>query len=206
MSVAGLLTEVSRKRKALLILAALLLGAAPALPLWGMTLVSTQYPEGLRLVVYPARIAGDVNEINALNHYIGMTPISADFFTELRYLQPALFLLAGDPGDRRDISELQVVDPGRARQHGRARRRRPRPDAVPSLAVRAPARSPGGDHHRSVYATHGRAESDCPVRHLQLLQLGVLPARGGGAAGDARAPRRPATRADAVYPNLLAAA
>ena len=76
MSVAGLLTEVSRKRKALLILAALLLGAAPALPLWGMTLVSTQYPEGLRLVVYPARIAGDVNEINALNHYIGMTPIS----------------------------------------------------------------------------------------------------------------------------------
>lgn len=95
MSVAGLLTEVSRKRGALLILAALLLGAATVLPLWGMTLVSTQYPEGLRLVVYPARIVGDVNEINALNHYIGMTPISAGFFTELRYLRPVLLLLAG---------------------------------------------------------------------------------------------------------------
>lgn len=95
MSIAGLLTVVSRRRRGLLILAALLLCAATVLPLWGMTLVSTQYPEGLRLVVYPAGIVGDVNEINALNHYIGMTPITDDFFVELRFLRPALLLLAG---------------------------------------------------------------------------------------------------------------
>ena len=95
MTAAGLLAAISRRRSALLFLAALLLAAATVLPLWGMTLVSTQYPEGLRLVVYPTRIVGDVSEINALNHYIGMTPISDDFFTELRYLRPVLLLLAG---------------------------------------------------------------------------------------------------------------
>jgi hypothetical protein len=78
-----------------LLLAALLLMVASLLPLWGMVLVSTQYPEGLRMVVYPTRIVGDLAEINALNHYIGMTPITQDYFVELRYLRPALLMLAG---------------------------------------------------------------------------------------------------------------
>jgi hypothetical protein len=81
-------------RTPLLLVAALLLAAATMLPLWGMTLVSTQYPEGLRMVVYPTRIAGDLAEINALNHYIGMTPISDSFFVELRFLRPALLALS----------------------------------------------------------------------------------------------------------------
>ena len=74
----------------LLIAAALLVAAAIVLPLWGMTLVSTQYPEGLRMVVYANRIIGDINEINALNRFIGMHPITDDFFSELRWL-PLLF-------------------------------------------------------------------------------------------------------------------
>jgi hypothetical protein len=78
----------------MLLLAALLVAAATVLPVWGMVLVSTQYPEGLRMVVYPARIAGDLAEINALNHYIGMTPISDSFFVELQYLRPVLLGLA----------------------------------------------------------------------------------------------------------------
>ena len=95
MSVTRFLNAVGRRRTPLLLLAALLLAAATVLPLWGMTLVSTQYPEGLRMVVYPSRIVGDLDEINALNHYIGMTPISDDFFVELRFLRPALLLMAG---------------------------------------------------------------------------------------------------------------
>jgi hypothetical protein len=94
MSIAEFLHKVSRRRTPLLLLASLLLGAATLLPLWGMTLVSTQYPEGLRMVVYPSRIVGDLAEINALNHYIGMTPIADGFFVELRYLRPALLALA----------------------------------------------------------------------------------------------------------------
>jgi copper chaperone NosL len=96
MTFAALLAAVGRRRRGVLVLAAVLLGAATLLPLWGMTLVSTQYPEGLRLVVYPSGIVGDVSEINALNHYIGMTPITDEFFVELRYLRPALLLLAGE--------------------------------------------------------------------------------------------------------------
>lgn len=74
----------------LLVAAGLLVAAAIFLPLWGMTLVSTQYPEGLRMVVYPTRILGDITEINVLNHYIGMAEITNDYFVELQVL-PLLF-------------------------------------------------------------------------------------------------------------------
>lgn len=94
MSASRFLTAVGRRRTPLLLLAALLLALATLLPLWGMTLVSTQYPEGLRMVVYPNRITGDLGEINALNRYIGMTPISDGFFLELQYLRPALLAIA----------------------------------------------------------------------------------------------------------------
>lgn len=89
-----LLTRIERRRTPLLLAAAALLAVASLLPIWGMTLVSTQYPDGLRMVVYPTRIVGDLAEINALNHYIGMTPITQEFFLELRFLQPALLALA----------------------------------------------------------------------------------------------------------------
>ena len=85
---------ILRWRTAILLTAAGLMAAAIILPLWGMTLVSTQYPEGLRMVVYPGRIVGDLAEINALNRYIGMTPISADFFVELRLLPIAFGAVA----------------------------------------------------------------------------------------------------------------
>ncbi|HWA15723.1 MAG TPA: hypothetical protein VG817_04775 [Gemmatimonadales bacterium] len=89
-----MLDLVYKHRRSILVLSALLVAAAIVLPLWGMTLVSTQYPEGLRMVVYPTTIRGDIREINALNHYIGMTPISDDFFTELRLLPIAFGLTA----------------------------------------------------------------------------------------------------------------
>jgi copper chaperone NosL len=79
-----------RVRAGLLVAAAALVGASIFLPLWGMTLVSVQYPEGLRMVVYPNHISGDVTELNLLNHYIGMAEISNDYFAELRII-PVLF-------------------------------------------------------------------------------------------------------------------
>jgi copper chaperone NosL len=77
-------------RAGLLVTAAVLVAASIFLPLWGMTLVSVQYPEGLRMVVYPTKIVGDITELNLLNHYIGMAEISEDFFVELDTL-PILF-------------------------------------------------------------------------------------------------------------------
>lgn len=77
-------------RTTLLGAAAALLVAAVFLPLWGMTLVSVQYPEGLRMVVYPLRMTGDLREINMLNGFIGMPDISFEYFGELRAIA-ALF-------------------------------------------------------------------------------------------------------------------
>ncbi len=82
--------QTNTLRTGLLVTAAILVAASIFLPLWGMTLVSVQYPEGLRMVVYPTKIVGDITELNLLNHYIGMAEIDEDFFVELDAL-PILF-------------------------------------------------------------------------------------------------------------------
>lgn len=46
------------------------------LPYWRMTLHAPQYPKGLFVVTYVNRLEGDVNEIDGLNHYIGMRPLN----------------------------------------------------------------------------------------------------------------------------------
>lgn len=57
---------------ALLMFAALLLMASTFMPYWSMTLSAPQYPDGLRVDVYINHLEGDVREIDALNHYLGM--------------------------------------------------------------------------------------------------------------------------------------
>lgn len=60
----------------LLIVSAGLLGASYLLPYWKMTLHAPQYPKGLHVVAYLNRLTGDVQEIDSLNHYIGMRPLN----------------------------------------------------------------------------------------------------------------------------------
>jgi hypothetical protein len=57
---------------ALLMLAATLLMVSIFLPYWRMTMHAPQYPKGLTVDVYVNRLAGDVDEIDELNHYLGM--------------------------------------------------------------------------------------------------------------------------------------
>lgn len=59
----------------LLILAAALLLVSLFLPYWKLTLLAPQYPKGLRAQVYVNHLEGDVQEIDGLNHYIGMRPL-----------------------------------------------------------------------------------------------------------------------------------
>jgi len=54
------------------LLAAVALAASLALPYWHMTLLAPQYPSGLRVWIFLTKLAGDVQEVNGLNHYIGM--------------------------------------------------------------------------------------------------------------------------------------
>jgi copper chaperone NosL len=59
----------------LLVLAAILLIISLFLPYWNMELQAPQYPKGLFVHAYVNRLEGDVQEIDGLNHYIGMRPL-----------------------------------------------------------------------------------------------------------------------------------
>lgn len=75
--------------RAILILSAILLAANIFLPIWKIQLWAPQYPEGLALLIYANKLAGDVDIINGLNHYIGMQTLHAENFIEfsiLRYI------------------------------------------------------------------------------------------------------------------------
>ncbi len=75
----------------LVLVAALLLIPAAFLPVWKITLVAPQYPQGLSLMIYPHKVAGEIQEVNILNHYIGMKEIEQDEFPEFRFI-PFLIL------------------------------------------------------------------------------------------------------------------
>jgi len=70
--------------------AALLLALLYVLPLWHVRLVAPQYPEGLGMHIHIASVRGatetDLNNINNLNHYIGMQRIESDAIPELKIM------------------------------------------------------------------------------------------------------------------------
>jgi hypothetical protein len=60
----------------LLAAAAVLLIVSLSTPYWRLELQAPQYPKGLRVQAYLDRMVGDVEEIDGLNHYIGMRPLA----------------------------------------------------------------------------------------------------------------------------------
>jgi hypothetical protein len=58
-----------------LVAAAVLLFISIFFPYWKITLFAPQYPQGLTASMYVNRLTGDVQEIDGLNHYIGMKPL-----------------------------------------------------------------------------------------------------------------------------------
>jgi len=60
------------------------------LPIWRIELDAPQYPEGLAMQIYADRLAGEIDIINGLNHYIGMRTLHADDFWEFSIL-PYIF-------------------------------------------------------------------------------------------------------------------
>jgi hypothetical protein len=83
--------------RVLLVTAAPLVLVANMLPLWNLTMFAPQYPNGLRLDIYshtlaPGHRGEDIQEINLLNHYIGMRDLSVEDFTEFKWMP---FVLGG---------------------------------------------------------------------------------------------------------------
>jgi hypothetical protein len=55
--------------------AAILIIISIFLPYWSLVLHAPQYPQGLVVHAYVNQLEGDVQEIDGLNHYIGMRPL-----------------------------------------------------------------------------------------------------------------------------------
>lgn len=55
-------------------------------PMWRIELDAPQYPEGLVLQLHANKIAGDVEIINGLNHYIGMATLHTENFFEFKII------------------------------------------------------------------------------------------------------------------------
>ncbi len=58
-------------------------------PMWSITLIAPQYPQGVFMHIYINKIGGDspgtLQNINILNHYVGMKPIEPESIPELKY-------------------------------------------------------------------------------------------------------------------------
>jgi copper chaperone NosL len=63
-------------------------------PLWQIELNAPQYPEGLVLKMFPDKIAGNVDIINGLNHYIGMKTLHTKDFVEFTVLPYIIIVFA----------------------------------------------------------------------------------------------------------------
>lgn len=81
---------MSKLSRMLLAAAGVVLGGMFVLPLWRISLIAPQYPEGLGMVIRLRTVEGvnpqDLGNINELNHYIGMKVIDPTSIPELRFM------------------------------------------------------------------------------------------------------------------------
>jgi hypothetical protein len=81
---------MSKLSRVLVAVAGLVLVLLYFTPMWRIDLGAPQYPEGLGMRIWVHQIQGatpnDLQNINGLNHYIGMAPIHPDEIAELRFM------------------------------------------------------------------------------------------------------------------------
>jgi hypothetical protein len=89
--------ELTVTSRILILVGVLLLVPVYLVPMYQMTLVSNQFPDGLELHIYASKLEGgttpnrdDLREINTLNHYIGMRPLLESDFSEFKWLPLAV--------------------------------------------------------------------------------------------------------------------
>jgi copper chaperone NosL len=120
----GLTTKLDKHLKlssrVLVFLAALALIPTFIIPLWHLTFIAQQYPEGLDLYVYSHDLVGgnkgnDLTEINVLNHYIGMAELRPTDFSELKWIPLVIGLIgvltlrAATIGNVRAVVDVIVI-------------------------------------------------------------------------------------------------
>ena len=78
------------RSRILMVIVAMCLGSLFFLPMWKITLIAPQYPHGVQMHIHIDKIGGKdpgtLQNVNILNHYIGMKPIEPDSIPELKIL------------------------------------------------------------------------------------------------------------------------
>lgn len=87
-----MINKLTLSSRILLTAAAFALIISLFVPVWSIYLDAPQYPEGLKLQIWANAIAGDVDIINGLNHYIGMKTLHTGDFIEFKVLP---YLISG---------------------------------------------------------------------------------------------------------------
>ena len=82
----------------LMVIAVLLLLSLFVFPMWRITLIAPQYPHGVNMLIWINKIGGDtpstLQNINILNHYVGMKYIEPESIPELKYFQYIVLAMA----------------------------------------------------------------------------------------------------------------
>jgi copper chaperone NosL len=86
--------HLGRLARALAALGALVPLLTFMFPLWHYYFEAPQYPEGLGMSIWSFKLAGKVDSINNLNHYVGFMHLEPTGFPELWILPIAIGLLA----------------------------------------------------------------------------------------------------------------
>jgi|SRR5690606_5576801 len=93
--------QIIKQPRVLMLLGVLMMIGIFLFPLWQITLEAAQFPGGLRLNIWINKFSGDedggniINNINILNHYIGMKPIEPDAIPELKYFPIVIYSMMG---------------------------------------------------------------------------------------------------------------
>jgi len=90
MRASGSRTRMSKIPRTLVLIASVVMMGVYLFPLWNVRLTAPQYPEGLGMQIRINTVEGatenDLNNINNLNHYIGMKRIEPEAIPELRIM------------------------------------------------------------------------------------------------------------------------
>ncbi len=107
--------KISIISRIILIICGLGLLAVLIVPMWRIDLMAPQYPEGLTLLIYANKLAGNVDIINGLNHYIGMKTLHTEDFLEFKILPGIIiffalcFMIVAIAGKRKWLNILFIM-------------------------------------------------------------------------------------------------
>lgn len=84
--------NMSKISRVVVLVSAFALALVFVFPIWSIDLWAPQYPEGLGMKIWLDKMTGDIDNINLLNHYIGMHRIVPDEISELKIF---IYLFSG---------------------------------------------------------------------------------------------------------------